>query len=283
MGRVDFNDVDSYQSNSGSSQFFSLANNKDKAIVKFLVDDIMDLEILAVHEINVDGKMRKVSCLRSFNEPITNCPLCAAGNKITIRYYVPMMVYSADSLGNYVGTVKLWEKGKNFKSDISTMVTSYQPLSNYPIEITRNGEKGDMHTTYTFLPVLNPSITSKIPPVDWDNIEIPTAMGSIVLDKNFDEITYFLANSKFPNMGNTSNVGQRTSVTTQIPQKGGSNVAQQTYCYSQPTSGYQRLGTNPPPGPIPGQSYGNANSSFPMGRRRTSEQGSDVDDNEVPF
>ena len=60
MGRISFNDVGS--SNSGQVNFFSL-NDGEEAIVRFMDNSVSDFEILSLHNIELDGKYRKVSCL----------------------------------------------------------------------------------------------------------------------------------------------------------------------------------------------------------------------------
>lgn len=291
MGRVSFDDVDNYSTSTGSS-FFKLEQNGQKAIVRFLLRSVADLEILAVHEINVDNKFRKVSCLRSFNDPVQNCPLCSCANKdiakIQVKYFIPMIVYTPNGQGGYNQDVQLWERGKNFKADITNMMNLYNPLCDYPIEITRNGEARSMQTTYTFLPIMNPQIVNSIPPVDWSSVEIPQALGTIVMDKSYDELTYFLSNGKFPVTTGQQNSGyvppmSQPNVGYGVPTIPTPAVPQQPV--QQPAMGVPAGYGVPPAGPIPGtpvaptapvppqpaQPYGGqpqAPSGFPQGARR---------------
>jgi hypothetical protein len=195
--------------------------------------------------------------------------------KVTIKYYVPLMVYEQTSDGRYVGTVKLWERGSNFKSDISTMVSTYSPLSNYPFTIVRNGQKGNMQTKYNFLPIVDRNVVASIPPVDFESIEIPEALGTIVMNKTVDEINYFLQNSKFPDVENKQS--RNTQYGQNNYQQGYQQSYPQTNNYNQVPNSYpqqnvQQYGYNqqtPPTGPIPGQN----NNNFPTGRRRSNNVG----------
>ena len=82
MGRISIADAEHYGNQKGGS-WFSLKDDHDTAKVRFMYESIDDVQMDVVHEVEVDGKKRYVNCIRSYNEPADNCPLCRAGYKVT--------------------------------------------------------------------------------------------------------------------------------------------------------------------------------------------------------
>ena len=84
MAQVSFDVASTMQENntqySNSVEFFTLANDGDEAIVRFMYDDVSQFNIMTVHSIQVGGKWRKVNCIREPQESTDICPLCASGN-----------------------------------------------------------------------------------------------------------------------------------------------------------------------------------------------------------
>lgn len=179
MARFNGADLDHYGADS-NTKFFSLKNDRDVATVRFLYNNIDDVEGYAIHQITLpDGKKRYVSCLRKYNEPVDNCPLCAAGYKVIAKLWVP--VYDADA-----DEVKLWERGKSFYSKLSSLCMRYNPLVGGTFEIERNGKPGDTQTRYEIYPVgTDETQLADLP-------EAPDPMGTIILDKTFEELQEFV-------------------------------------------------------------------------------------------
>lgn len=75
MARFSYADADKY--GAPKSNYFNLKDDGDTARIRFLINDINDVEGVATHEIEIDGKKVDVECIRSYDEPIDNCPLCA--------------------------------------------------------------------------------------------------------------------------------------------------------------------------------------------------------------
>ena len=197
MGRFSYDDVDNYGSSGGSS-FFSLKNDGDVARVRFMYNDMNDVEGYAVHEVEVDGKRRFVNCLREYNEPKSNCPLCANGNTQKVKLYIP--IYDVDDK-----EVKIWERGKNFFSKISSLCARYAngntPLVSHVFEIERHGKKGDTGTTYEIYDVSCDETTLE------DLPEVPDIIGGIVLDKIKDELEFYVNEGYFSNGGTKKSSG----------------------------------------------------------------------------
>lgn len=184
MAKFSVNDAENYGGNGGSN-FFSLKNDKDVATVRFMYNTIEDVEGYAVHEVEVDGKKRYVNCLRSYNEPVDKCPLCAARYKVLAKLFV--MLYDVDA-----EEVKVWDRGKTFFSKLSSLCARYNPLVSTPFEIERNGKKGDTKTTYeTYALDTDETKLEDLP-------EIPELLGTLILDKTAEELNYFLDNGVFP-------------------------------------------------------------------------------------
>ena len=182
--RFGYTDVENYGSN-GSSSFFTLKNDKDTARVRIMYNNMNDVEGLAVHEIELDGKKRYVNCIREYNDPIDMCPLCKANYKIIAKLFVPLF-------NEETGDVMVWERGKKFFGKLSSLCGRYDNLVSHVFEIERNGKPKDTATTYEIYPISEDNTTlDDLPePVD--------VMKGIVLDKSSDDMSYFLKYHEFP-------------------------------------------------------------------------------------
>lgn len=196
MAQFSMSEADNYSSGSGSS-FFTLKDHMDKARVRFLYNTIDDVKGDAVHKVvvgkkqNGDPSERYVNCLRSYNEPLDKCPFCAAQLKVTPRLFLKL--YNEDA-----GECQIWERSKSYFAKIAGLATRYNPLCNRIVEIERHGKSGDKETSYEFYP-LDDS------PVNLEDYECTEPLGTIILDKTFDEMNTFLDTGSFPEAGdNTS-------------------------------------------------------------------------------
>lgn len=183
MARFNAHEADNYGGQGGGG-FFALKNDKDTATVRFMYNDINDIEGYAVHEIEVDGKKRYVNCLREYNQPVDACPLCAAKYRVLAKLFIH--VYDEESQ-----EVKVWDRGKTFFSKLSSLCARYNPLVSTPFEIERNGKKGDTGTTYeTFALDSDDTTLADLP-------EVPELLGTLILDKTYEELEFFLDNDFF--------------------------------------------------------------------------------------
>ena len=183
MARFNINEVENYEGQGGGG-FFSLKNDKDVATVRFMYNTIDDVEGYSVHEIEVDGKKRYVNCLREYNQPLDDCPLCAAKFRVVARLFV--ILYDVES-----EEVKIWDRGKTFFSKLSSLCARYNPLVSTPFEIERNGKKGDTKTTYETYALDTDDVTLE------DLPEVPELLGTLILDKSYEELEFFLDNGYF--------------------------------------------------------------------------------------
>lgn len=209
MAKVDFNNMqdDSVYSTSNNAgndiNFFTLRNDNDEAIVRFMCDSVEDFEILTVHDIQIGGKYRKINCIRDFRDPVENCPLCASGTKINQRFFIKMIQYdkSTDSAGNVIITPKaaVWERSTAYAKTLKSYLDNYGPLSDIICKVIRHGKAGDMQTTYEIVPNLNKNIyKDEIYVKDSNIFGNFNAFGTIVMDRTYDEIMQFQMTGQFP-------------------------------------------------------------------------------------
>jgi len=201
MARFSVDDADKYGGQGGGG-FFSLKNDKDVARVRFLYRDIDDVEGLAVHQVEIDGKKRYVNCIREYGQPLDVCPFCAEKMFTTAKYFVP--VYNIDE-----DRVQTWERGKQFGAKLSSLCSHYSNLVSHKFEVERHGKPGDTQTSYEIYEQGSDDSTL-------EDFEMPTILGGLVLDKNADEMYYYLDNGEFPD-DDSSNRDTRRRETTSRP------------------------------------------------------------------
>lgn len=187
-GRFTIGDMENYGGQTAGS-FFMLKDDKDTAQVRFMYNGIDDIVGWAVHQVDIAGKQRYVACIRHYKQPITDCPLCAEGYKIFAKFFLHLYDMETDE-------IKIWERGRMFESKISSLCTRYNPLVSTPVEIERNGKKGDINTTYEIYPMQTDEITLE------DLPEKTELLGTLVLDKSFEEMEFYLDNGFFENEEN---------------------------------------------------------------------------------
>ena len=184
MAKFGVGDADKYGGQGGGG-YFSLKNDKETAKVRFLYDTIEDVEGYAVHQVEIDGKKRYVNCLREYGQPMDVCPLCAIGSFTAVKYFVPIYNLTTKK-------VETWERGKKFGAKLSSMCAHYPHLVANVFEIERNGKPGDQQTTYEIYHSGTDEATLE------DFGDIPSPLGTHVMDKSTDELQYFVDRGAFP-------------------------------------------------------------------------------------
>ena len=200
MAQIDFKTLkDRLQSRSTASAsfersegprvgYFSLKNDKDKTIVRFMVDSTADVFIIAGHRLNVGGRQRLVSCKRDPRDPVEACPACAAGKRLQYRVYVPLIEYTRDDSGNIVATPRVWERPSSFMDTIENKIEEYGPLKDVLFRVTRNGEKGSTDTTYS-IDYCRPEVYKpELYPVDAAAFDGFKVIGTMVPDFDYDKL-----------------------------------------------------------------------------------------------
>lgn len=193
MARFNIDEAKNY--GGGNSSFFSLKEDKATANVRFLINDINDLYGVTVHEVDDNGNKYDVECLRAYNEPVDNCPLCAAGYKVDTKLFIPL--YNENEQRSQV-----WTRGKAYFEKLDGFCARYNPLVSTPFEIERHGKKGDTNTSYEMFPGRPDKSTIQ----DFPEIQIE---GTAFQVKTFDEMNNFLDTGSFDNKTPVRNVQTR--------------------------------------------------------------------------
>ena len=187
MARFKADEVDNYGGQGGGG-FFSIQKDKEVKQVRFMYDSVNDVEGYAVHKVKIDGKDRYVNCLRSYNEPVDNCPMCRDKIPVQARLFIP--VYNIDE-----DAVQVWDRGKTMFEKITGLCARYgtkESFVSHIFEVERHGKANDKKTTYEIFEVdSDDTQLSDLP-------ELPEIVGGVVLDKTADDMEYFLAEGEFP-------------------------------------------------------------------------------------
>ena len=168
--------------------YFSLKNDGDSAVVRFMIDSVDDLNVVFMHTVKVDGRFRAINCLRDPLQPASSCPLCSADNRPKQRIYIPLLSYERDDRGELIAVPRIWERPVFYEKRLSTLTSEYGKLSNMLFRIVRNGAAGDTNTTYTEMPLVQKEIYNDSTYVKdehaFDNFNV---IGRIVVNLNADE------------------------------------------------------------------------------------------------
>ena len=187
MPRVNYNEIDNYNTNN-NGEWFSLKKDKDIANVHILAKDMDDIDFMVVHKVQVNGVDRYVNCLRKAGDPIDNCPLCAGGNKPTLRLF--LQLYDVND-----GKLKIWDRGKSFATTLESISRRVNPLYATQFEVERNGAPGSTKTSYALYPIQSPEVK-----VDINNLPEKIELlgeNSIVLDKTFEQLKDYVEKGCF--------------------------------------------------------------------------------------
>ncbi len=147
--RLNLSNAGSY-SNGGGTEFFRLENDGDVASVRLLYcePDGSDLDYYLVHQVEIGGKKRYVSCLSIQDDGTIDthkCPLCQSGNPRQEKLFLQLYNEDKDEL-------QLWERGRNFIPKVQSLINRLGSLVSQPVEVERNGKKNSQSTTYSFYP-----------------------------------------------------------------------------------------------------------------------------------
>lgn len=246
MSRVKIDDFEKYEqltNNTSKFEFFSLDNDGDSAVIRFMYEGLDEIEGVACHTVSVNGKDRKVACLREYGDPLGNCPFCEAKMNVSPRLFLEMKQYERTPDGRALtGEAKtvIWERGRSFIKKLTALAMNYNPLCDYFFIIVRSGKKGDTQTSYEIMEYRGD--VSKV--TDMSLPEEPyDPVGSLVWDKNHEEMKSFLNNGSFP-MNDSNDGVVRRERPQEVPQPAPTYSAPQAASYalvgySQPQTNYQ--------------------------------------------
>lgn len=233
--------------NTNSVGFLSLKNDGDEAIVRIMHDSVEDFDIVTLHPINIGGKFRTVSCIREPREPMDKCPLCKNGTKIQSRIFIHMIQYTTNEQGHIEAKPVVWERSISYATKLKNDIDEYGPLSNCIFKIKRNGKAGDMQTTYD-MKLGNPNMYNEAsyPKIEgvFNNY---SACGTVVLDKNYEEMAEFVATGEFPKTKKESTNNAPSSMPNTVTPRDNWNSG--TTGDAPTTGGYVPNGTSTPSRP----------------------------------
>ena len=191
------------QSSGNSFDFFTLRNDGDEAIVRFRYQNTSQFKIFTVHDVELvnNGRKsrRKVNCLREPRDQIDMCPLCKAGVNSRNTFLIEMIQYITDPQTGAV-TVKpvVWERSMSYANRLKSLIDEYGPLDDCIFKIKRCGAAGSMDTTYEIF-YGNPKMyPDNVFVKDFSSFESVNFLGSVILSKNYDEMTTYLNTGAFP-------------------------------------------------------------------------------------
>lgn len=213
MPKISFNEAIASEGtgrNNNNVQFFSLKNDGDSAIVRIMYDSVDDFEIYPTHGITVNGKFRKVACLRGPHDDIDKCPLCASNAAIGNSFYIRMLKYTNDETGKLNIEPVIWERTVSYAKRLAALINDYGKLSDYIFKITRRGAAGSQSTTYD-INLANPSVyTNAAFPKDNDVFSSYKVLGAALMNKDASEMNTFITTGSFP-------MKQQENNNTQVP------------------------------------------------------------------
>ena len=191
------------QGQQGAFNFFTLRNDGDEAIVRFRYDNTSQFQIFTVHDVPIvtNGRetQRKVSCLRNPKDPIDMCPLCKSGKSSRNTFLIEMIQYVTDPNTNtVVANPVVWERSMTYANRLKSLIDEYGPLSDCVFKIKRCGAAGSRDTTYEIY-YGNPKMyPDEIFVKDFSAFENVRFLGTVIMNKNYDEITQYLTTGSFP-------------------------------------------------------------------------------------
>ena len=213
MPEISLNDLENYNT-PGDFEYLTLKDDGDIAKVRFYIESMDDLRFNVVHQVvDKNGKRRYVNCLRTYDQPLEDCPLCADSlknkdHKFIVKLFLPVLDLDDNK-------VKIFERGKSFKNEIEGYIRRNAPLVNYPCEIERNGAKGSTDTTYKVYPLAQEKDETMIK----DLPERPQLLGSYILEMDVEQMKHFLETGILPSTKEVTEELPRRTTRTETTQE----------------------------------------------------------------
>ena len=170
--------------------FFSLKNDGDEAVVRFAYNEIYEVfeDVVTCHPVTIDGKFKKVNCLRSPKGPIEDCPLCANGERYEQRVYIRLIEYIRGEDGSITPVAKVWDRPRSYVDLLNNFYTEYGDISGQVFKIKRSGAAGSKDTKYNIIPA-NPTIyNSNIYVADFSAFDGYNPVRTAVVDMSYDDL-----------------------------------------------------------------------------------------------
>lgn len=161
----------------GNNEFFTLADDGDTAIVRFLYTSFDELDWFVVHEVEIGGKKRWVECTE---EP--GCPCCVKVGRPSLKLFIQMIQKGKED------TVMTFERGQKFIPQMQALFEAHGDLTQHIFEIERKGKKGDSNTRYEIHHISESSISED----DLLERQIFLSEDGFILQKTHDEMREIL-------------------------------------------------------------------------------------------
>ena len=194
--------------------YFGLKEDGETAIVRFNISKMEDIKLISCHYVKVNGKMRKISCLKHYGDDNSVCPLCASGQKPNYRCIIQLLVYENTDKGIEAKPV-IWEQSIRTREMLKSYIMDYGDLREMLFKITRHGKKGDTGTSYSIVPANTSVYVPSNYPADFKPFENAN-LSWVCLNKTKEELEEFVETGEFPvtSTNNTPNQTTTTSVTS---------------------------------------------------------------------
>ena len=194
-------DYDNSNNTTNNISFFSLKNDGDEAIVRFMHSDVKDFDMHSTHPVKISDKYTGyASCLRSsLKDPIENCPLCK--NKIALNnnIFIHLIQYMQDKeIGNIVAQPKIWVRGITYARTLASLLNEYGPLSDSIFKIRRSGAAGSRETTYDIMYCRPDIYTSDRYIKNETFFKDYTVLNNVVKNYSYSDLNYYLLNGRLP-------------------------------------------------------------------------------------
>lgn len=196
MARLTGDNIEQFRASSGGNSrkinyFNSLKKDRDTGKIRLLYNGAEDIEGYVVHRVKVGDYELPVNCLYEQGGSIEDCPFCKAGFPKQARVYIPV-------LDETDGEFKFWDRPNSFYSQLSSLCGRYPHIVSQVFDVERHGEAGKK-SDYSFYPVGQPDGTT-IDDIldDCDLDEMPSALGTKIIDRNADDMEYYVKHGEFP-------------------------------------------------------------------------------------
>ena len=184
-----------FQNQGPRVSYFSLKEDGDEAVVRFAYTSPEELyaDIFPTHQVTIDGKFRRVKCLReNYKSPLADCPMCAAGTPVSERFYIRLVEYSRNDNGEIEIVPKVWERPTSYVSTLNDFFDEYGNISEMVFKVKRSGERGSLQTTYSILPANQKIYNESLYPADFSAYNDYQIVGGALVSKTAEEMKELL-------------------------------------------------------------------------------------------
>lgn len=213
------------KSNFAKVGYFKLGEDGEEAVVRFAYNDPSEFDIVDIHRVkDKNGWWRNISCLRTPEEPIDKCPLCAKKESLKTRFFVKLIQYTKDEAGNIVVTPMVWERPSGFIKEMRNLINTYGDLKESVFKVVRNGgkynAKGEPNTDVTYTIMYQPPHIYK---EELGFVKDFSAFDDFDISKHSytvrtaEEINAFLATGEFPTRAKAEPAKEAPAMATPVP------------------------------------------------------------------